>query len=85
MVTQGRQGTMENGRWKACRITKQMAFQNEEIIYLKNKVMFLFFSKESDYPQFLIDLFSQLLHIKNLYGLLAKTDSMWNAEGIQWD
>lgn len=73
LVTQSRQGMVENGLWEACRITKMM-LQSEGTQCFKDKAMSPFLSKQSKCLQFLIDLFFQLLHIKNLYGVLARTD-----------
>lgn len=63
-----------------CGITKT-TLQNEGILCLKDKAMSPFISKQSKYLQFLIDLFSQLLHIKNLYGVLARTDLHVECQG----
>lgn len=63
-----------------CGITK-MTLQNEGILCLKDKAMSPFISKQSKCLQFLIDLFSQLLHIKNLYGVLPRTDLHMKCRG----
>lgn len=85
LALQNNQGTVGNGLWGACGITNQMAFQNEGIMCLKNNIMSPFLTKEGNCMKSLIDFFCQIIHIKTLHGVSARTDSIWNAERMKWE
>lgn len=71
LVTQSGQGTWKVDAGEARGIINKMAFQSKGMRHLKDNLMSPFLSKQNNCLQILTDVISQLLHIKNLYGVLA--------------